>query len=63
MNLADRDWFQRTLKAPGIVVGDVVVSRIVGKPGVTFSKARRAPNGDVPGVYYAAAIWNVSFVP
>ncbi len=52
VNLADRDWHQRTLKSRDIVVGDVVVSRIVGKPGITFSKAKFAPDGRVLGVYY-----------
>jgi len=52
VNLADRDWFRRTLKARDIVVGDVVVSRIVGKPGITLSKAKRDAQGQVSGIYY-----------
>ncbi len=52
VNLADRDWHQRTLKAQDVVVGDVVVSRIVGKPGITLSKAKRDSAGRVTGVYY-----------
>ena len=52
VNLSDRDWHQRTVKAKDIVVGDVVVSRIVGKPGITLSKARRDAAGQVTGVYY-----------
>ncbi|MEY8877284.1 MAG: response regulator [Leptothrix sp. (in: b-proteobacteria)] len=52
VNLADRDWFRRTLSAQGVIVGDVVVSRIVGKPGITVSKARRDRNGQVTGIYY-----------
>jgi signal transduction histidine kinase/DNA-binding response OmpR family regulator/HPt (histidine-containing phosphotransfer) domain-containing protein len=52
VNLADRDWHQRTLKAQDVVVGDVVVSRIVGKPGITLSKAKRGASGQVTGIYY-----------
>ncbi|MFO1340584.1 MAG: response regulator [Burkholderiaceae bacterium] len=52
VNLADRDWFQRTLKASGIVVGDVVVSKIVGKPGITLSKLKLGSDGQPDGVYY-----------
>ncbi|MEY4750124.1 MAG: hypothetical protein RIQ60_2338 [Pseudomonadota bacterium] len=53
VNLADREWFRRTLNAHDIVVGDVVVSRVVGKPGVTLSKARHDGVDDaLTGVYY-----------
>ncbi|MFO1339047.1 MAG: response regulator [Burkholderiaceae bacterium] len=52
VNLSDRDWFQRTLKARDIVVGDVVVSKIVGKPGITLSKLKLGTDGRPVGVYY-----------
>ncbi len=52
VNLADREWFKRTLASNGLVVGDVVVSRIVGKPGITFSKVKREPSGGISGIYY-----------
>ena len=52
VNLADRDWYQRTLRSNDIVVGDVIISRIAGKPTFTFSKAKRGSDGQVTGVYY-----------
>lgn len=52
VNLADRDWHRRTLRSREVVVGDVVVSRIVGKPGITFSKTKFGPDGQALGVYY-----------
>ena len=54
VNLADRAWFQQTLKSEGLVVGDIIVSRIVGKPVITLSKAVRGANGQVAAVFYLA---------
>ena len=50
----DRAWFQLALKSPGLTVGDVVVSRILGKPAIAFSKARRDARGQVTGVVYVS---------
>jgi two-component system sensor histidine kinase/response regulator len=52
LNFADRAWFQRALAAPGIVIGDVVVSRTLGRPTITLAKARRDAAGRVVAVYY-----------
>jgi hypothetical protein len=41
VNLQDRAWFQQSLRTRDLVVGDVIVSRIVGKPTITLSR----PNG------------------
>jgi two-component system sensor histidine kinase/response regulator len=54
VNLADRAWFQQTLKASDVVVGDVIISRIVNKPVATLSKAKRSAEGQVLGIYYLA---------
>ncbi|WP_177201043.1 response regulator [Roseateles sp. YR242] len=52
VNFADRGWFQQAAASTGIALGDVLVSRTIGKPTVTLSKARRDADGKVIAVYY-----------
>ncbi|WAC73055.1 response regulator [Roseateles sp. SL47] len=52
LNFSDRAWFQRALTTRDIAVGDITVSRTIGKPTVTLSKSRRAADGSVVAVYY-----------
>ena len=53
VNFADRTWFRRALASTSIVVGDLVVSRTLGRPTITLAKARRDKAGHVVAVYYA----------
>ncbi len=52
LNFSDRVWFQRALTSNDISVGDITISRTIGKPTVTLSKARRDADGKVIAVYY-----------
>lgn len=52
LNFSDRVWFQRALTTPDISVGDITISRTIGRPTVTLSKARRDGEGKVIAVYY-----------
>ncbi len=52
LNFADRGWFKQALTSKGIAVGDVTISRTLGRPTVTLSKARRDADGKVLAVYY-----------
>jgi two-component system sensor histidine kinase/response regulator len=52
LNFADRGWFKQALQSRGVAVGDVTISRTVGRPTVTLSKARRDAAGNVVAVYY-----------
>ena len=52
LNLHDRAWFQQTLKSRDAVVGDVIVSRVLGKPTITISKAEWSSDGKVVAVFY-----------
>ncbi|MDD5297939.1 MAG: PAS domain S-box protein [Rhodocyclaceae bacterium] len=54
INVADRSYFQQALKTREMVVGDVVVGRYVGKPVVTFAKARRDGAGRVTAVFFVS---------
>ncbi len=52
INFADRGWFQGALKQPGLVIGDMTISRTLGRPTITLSKALRSRTGEVLAVYY-----------
>ena len=52
INFADRGWFRGALEKPGLVVGDMTISRTLGRPTITLSKALRNQAGDVLAVYY-----------
>jgi len=52
VNVKDRQWFQQTLRSHDLVVSDVLVSRILGKPVVTLSKAERNAQDQVVAAYY-----------
>ncbi|ALV05635.1 signal transduction histidine kinase [Roseateles depolymerans] len=52
LNFSDRVWFQRALTSQDISVGDITISRTIGKPTVTLAKARRDADGKVIAVYY-----------
>ena len=54
VRLSDRPWFRQALTASDLVIGDVTISRVVNKPVVVFSKAKRRADGQVVGVYYLA---------
>jgi len=54
VNLKDRAWFQKTLKTRELTVGDVIVSKIVGKSVITVSKVKQDEAGHVTGVFYIA---------
>ncbi|UXH77409.1 response regulator [Roseateles amylovorans] len=52
LNFADRGWFKQAIASNTIAVGDVTISRTLGRPTVTLSKARRDADGKVLAVYY-----------
>jgi hypothetical protein len=52
INFADRGWFRGALERPGLVIGDMTISRTLGRPTITLSKALRNQAGDVLAVYY-----------
>jgi len=54
IDLRDRPWFQRSLKTRELVVGDVVVSKIIGKPAITISKAEWGRDGQPGRVFFVA---------
>ena len=52
INFADRGWFRGALERPGLVIGDMTISRTLGRPTITLSKSLRNQAGDVLAVYY-----------
>jgi PAS domain S-box-containing protein len=54
VNVGDRAWFQRSLRARELGISDVLVSRILDKPVVVLSKAERDGQGHVVGVHYVS---------
>ena len=52
ITFADRGWFRDALGSSTMVVGDLVISRTLGRPTITLAKARRGPDDDVQAVYY-----------
>ncbi|MBU0752270.1 MAG: PAS domain S-box protein [Gammaproteobacteria bacterium] len=54
VNYSDRSWFRPVLTTQDLVVGDVVIGRIQGKPRVPIAKAMRDGTGRVTGVLYLA---------
>jgi HAMP domain-containing protein len=61
INIADSLYFQKALtKAPNLVVGDPIVSRISGRWGIPLYKAIVNKSGQVEGV--ARALFNLSWL-
>lgn len=52
VSYADRAWFQSALRSHEIVISEVLLGRIVGKPVIVFAKAMRDVAGRVTGVLY-----------
>ncbi|HUH87129.1 MAG TPA: EAL domain-containing protein [Pusillimonas sp.] len=50
----DRDYFQRALHEPGMVVSQYHVGRISGKPVILVAQALRSPDGQPWAVLYAS---------
>ncbi len=47
VNVAERAWFKQTMKSHDMVVGDVIVSKIVGKPVIPITKSSWDDSGHV----------------
>ncbi len=54
VNVANRAWFRQALQSRALVVSDVVLGRILGKPVVLLAKSIRDPAGRVGGVVYVS---------
>ncbi|MBU1892688.1 MAG: PAS domain S-box protein, partial [Gammaproteobacteria bacterium] len=54
INLSDRNWFRQALQSENLVVGDVVMGRIVGKPVTVLAKAMRDDAGRATGVVFVS---------
>lgn len=54
VSFADRNWFRQALQSENLVVGDVVMGRIVGKPVTVLAKAMRDDAGRATGVVYVS---------
>lgn len=52
VNFSDRNWFRQALTTQDLVIGNLVVGRILGKPLITFAKAMRDETGRVASVLY-----------
>ncbi|WP_022980195.1 hypothetical protein, partial [Ideonella sp. B508-1] len=52
INFADRSWFRGALASQEMVIGDMTISRTLGRPTITFAKALRSRTGEVLAVYY-----------
>ena len=52
INFADRGWFRGALASQEMVIGDMVISRTLGRPTITLSKALRSHTGEVLAVYF-----------
>ena len=52
VSYADRTWFQSALISHEMVISEVLLGRIVGKPIIVFAKAMRDVAGGVTGVLY-----------
>ena len=51
VNLADRLWFQSAMQSKGMVISDILASRLLAKrPVVVFARAMRDATGNVSGV-------------
>lgn len=54
VNMADRDWFRQAVHGQELVVSDVIIGRVLGKPVITLGKAMRDQAGKVQAVYYVS---------
>lgn len=52
VSYADRAWFQSALRSHEMVISEVLLGRIVGKPIIVFAKAMRDVAGRVTSVLY-----------
>lgn len=53
VNVADREWFQRTLATGDLAVGEYQIGRISGRPNVVASYPVFGPDGEIVAVVYA----------
>ena len=54
INFSERYWFQQAQQTREMGIGDVVTGRVVGKPLISFAKARRDDAGRVTGVFFVS---------
>jgi two-component system sensor histidine kinase/response regulator len=52
VNVADRAWFKQSVQSRQMIVSDVVIGRVTGKPAITFGRAVRDDDGKITGVLY-----------
>jgi len=52
VNFADRSWFPAALASRKMVISEVVIGRILGKPIVVFAKAMRDQTDRVTGIFF-----------
>ncbi|HTY04564.1 MAG TPA: sensor domain-containing diguanylate cyclase [Rhodocyclaceae bacterium] len=50
INYADREYFRRHQAGEDLVVGELIMSRTLGRRGTTVSRAIRSPRGELKGV-------------
>lgn len=54
VNVADRQYFQAALKKRGFVIGEALVGRVTGKPGLAFGQPLLDARGEAQGVLIAS---------
>ncbi|MDD5298145.1 MAG: ATP-binding protein [Rhodocyclaceae bacterium] len=54
VNIADRPYFRKALTTQNLVIGEMIVSRMLGRTVIPFYKALRGSRGEVKGVLVVA---------